>query len=694
MQSTRNSALAVVCLSLTSWLSAADGVRHHSDSDARYVHHIDLYDIDNRKITPDSDRPYSAVHTCGRCHDYQTIAHGWHFNAFLPDPQTGRRGEPWIWTDPRTATQLPLSYRPWEHTFNPVEVGLTRWEMALQFGGRIPGVHLPGDSAEAEKTVDTEDEPATDETAAYDRWPLSGALEVDCMLCHAVSGGYDFSQRRSQIEDQNFAWAPTAGLRLGTVSGAVSRIKDGADVEDESVQEKLPKVAYDPRRFAPDGTVFMDLVRQPPSNACYQCHSTRTVTDDGIEARWLHDEDIHLRAGMDCADCHRNGIDHHTVRGFAGEQHPSGQPVATLSCAGCHLGDEPPDADEAIAVALRAGRLGSPRPLHRGLPPVHFEKLSCTACHSGPAPRETAIRVMTSLAHGLGTAEHRSGTELPAIVAPLYTKLDDGRLYPQKGMWPAYWGSMVDGKVRPLSPETVYSATRRTLRVRNDFVEEILQPKPKSSDLKEWLGEQRAKLDPEQWSDEERSKVAAGVKQAGQLAFHEKVSAALQALEQELELEQAVFVSTGIVYARSVDEDKLQEISVDDPAAAGLVTWPLAHNVRSAGWSLGAKGCIECHRDDGLIFASTVSAVGPLESSGPPIAMADLQGIDANQRLAWNQLFGGRASFKYVIAVSLTVLLAVLLIGVGALAGRRSGSALGSRGKPADRNPVQGEDAR
>ena len=70
---------------------AAD--RYHSDGDARFLHHIDLYDTSNRKITPESNKPYSSVKTCGRCHEYDTIAHGWHFNAFSPDSVAGREGE-------------------------------------------------------------------------------------------------------------------------------------------------------------------------------------------------------------------------------------------------------------------------------------------------------------------------------------------------------------------------------------------------------------------------------------------------------------------------------------------------------------------------------------------------------------------------------------------------------------------------
>ncbi|NNE00140.1 MAG: hypothetical protein HKN47_22705 [Pirellulaceae bacterium] len=684
----------------------------HSDSDANFLHHIDLYDANNRKITPESDQPYSSIKTCGRCHDYETISHGWHFNAFDPDATAGREGEPWIWTDTRTGTQLPLSYRDWSHTFDPRDLGLTTFEMTRQFGGRIPGGGVAaatdkadpnddgdpadgdpadGDPADGDNeggnTADGDNESAGDEQTdpTTSRWSLAGPLDVDCMICHSKPGVYDFNQRRDQIADENFAWAATAGLRLGTIDGNVSRIKDGSDPADESVKEKLPKVAYDARRFAPDGTVFMDLIRHPDSNACYQCHSQRTVDEQGVEPRWIHDEDVHLRAGMACVDCHRNGIDHHIVRGFPGEKNPSGHPVATLSCAGCHLGaqhaDDPAggettgDHSDPVHGDLmrRAGRLGSPQPMHAGLPPIHFEKLSCTACHSGPAPREQALRIMTSLAHGLGDKGHRSGTELPIIQGPVYSKQPNGKVTPHRAMWPAYWGKLSDGVIEPISPEQVYELTRRTLRVRKDFVEELVRPKLSSSDLKEVLGEDCARVPEEEWTDADRTKADAKQAAKGAELFAEKVSAAIEALEEELKAEQVVYVSAGHVYTRGDEEKTLKQIDAAELSGVQMVQWPLAHNVRPAGWSLGITGCTECHSDDGKLFASTVRAMGPGPDQGEPLTMASLQGVNADQRLAWNELFSGRKSFKYIVAGSIGLLLMTLFIGVGAVAARLAG---------------------
>ncbi|MEL6105808.1 MAG: hypothetical protein AAFU85_07225 [Planctomycetota bacterium] len=660
---------------------AADRGSYRSDSDARYLHHIHLYDARNRRLGPDSTTPYSPMTTCGRCHDYDTISHGWHFNAFLADSEDGREGEPWIWTDARTGTQLPLSYRRWSHAYDPRTIGMDQWDMLKQFGGRLPGGglgHAPTPESAEVTSADTDITDSSDRESLderYSRWALSGSLEIDCLACHSVSGKYDFNARREQIEDENFAWAPTAALRIAALKGSVSRIKDGADPEDEAVQAKLPAVAYDESVFAPDGTVFVDLVRQPQNNACYQCHSQRTVDESGVEPRWIHDEDVHLRAGMQCIDCHRNGIDHHIVRGFAGEMHPSDRSMTTLSCKGCHLGAADSHGGKLMETTDRAGRLGSPKPAHAGLPPIHFEKLSCTACHGGPLPREEALGVLTSLAHSLGEKGHRSGEELPRLFGPVYAKQPDDRVYPHRVMWPAFWGSLANEQITPLDPNLVYDATRKSLRVRKEFTTEVLTPKLSSKELKPLLGEERYRVKPEERTEEETRKVASATAEAGKAQFNEKVAAALAAIEEAFDVEQAVYVSSGFVYAKNKAGDGVEKIEVADSKATGMIRWPMAHNVRPSGWSLGSGGCTECHSDDGKIFASTVAAVGPGPDSGSQVTMASIQGVDANQRLAWNELFRGRASFKYVIAGSLLSLAALLLtifgVGLGRL-GRKA----------------------
>ena len=193
-----------------------------------------------------------------------------------------------------------------------------------------------------------------------------------------------------------------------------------------------------------------------------------------------------------------------------------------------------------------------------------------------------------------------------------------------------------------------------------------------SSDLKELLGDDRAKAS-DDWSDEEQAKVDAAQTEKGRENFNEKVEAPLAAIETGMDIEKAVYVSSGVVYGRGEEEGEIVKVDVDDAAATGMVTWPIAHNVRPKGWSLGAGGCTDCHSDDAKIFASTFASVGPGPDRGETVTMAQLQGVDPDQRLSWNEMFKGRANFKYAVAGSIAVLLMVLCIGIGAMAGRLIG---------------------
>ena len=351
------------------------------------------------------------------------------------------------------------------------------------------------------KPSDTGSPPAVPDNG---RWKLSGQLAIDCMACHSKDSAYSPETWWDQITKQNFAWAPAAALGIADIEGDVSKLPDDFDptakkevpeqpapeVKEEAegraqgepkegrrarcrkspryrarrkerrrrkprkrtrkrpaaprvtrprTDRRLPKTKYRALRMSADKKVFFDVVRKPSDNACYYCHTAR-VAGVGESPEWTHDEDVHLRAGMRCSDCHRNGIEHDTVRAFEGEKHSTNVNVATLSCRGCHLGEK----DDAAHVV--GGRLGAPKPLHRGLPTIHLEKLSCTACHSGPRPGEQALRVQTAMAHGLGLPTHELSADTePGIVAPVMLRTD-GVLYPHRTVWPAFWGEMKDAQ--------------------------------------------------------------------------------------------------------------------------------------------------------------------------------------------------------------------------------------------------------
>jgi hypothetical protein len=667
-----------------------------ADTLAPYVHWIDLYDANNNIISPSdpNPQPYSPERTCGRCHDQQTIAHGWHFNAVSAAVDSGRPGQPWIWTDDRTGTRLPLSYRGDPGTFNPDEIGVSRWSIAAQFGGYLPGGG-PGEAAAM-----TAGPAAEERFQGIDRADITGPLPIDCMLCHQAAGsGYQPQAWTEQIAAQNFPHAPAVAAGLATVEGNLSRIKEPVDVNDPKAAETLPKLTYDPSRFRPDGKVFFDLVRSPTNAACYHCHSNLATEQLG-GGRWLHDQDIHLRAGMQCTDCHRNALEHHTVRGFEGEEHPSGHSVATLSCRGCHLDGESGSTAGGTAVWDRAeadrllkggtpisgqrslsgaGRLGAPKPLHRGLPPLHLEKLSCTACHAGPLPQSETPTWLNAFLHGLGRPEHRSGRESPQVLAPVnllknYSQNPEApAVYtPHRISWPAYWASwQPSGDVTPLDPQQAYELTRRALRVRRDLTSELADVKLSAKERRELLGEG---ADPDSPSAEQSEILEQALAAKRQEQVEQRMLGALQAVQQALPAEsRAIYIGGGRAWGVDSQTEQLTEIDSDLLAASlDPVAWPIGHDVRPARWSLGSGGCRDCHADGAPFFEARLASSPTLPDQPPVVVTAhQLQGLDMARIQAWNQLFEGRQQFKYfAFAAASLVGLCLVVAGVVAVARR------------------------
>jgi len=300
-------------------------------------------------------------------------------------------------------------------------------------------------------------EPKDGEATPGSRWDVSGRIEINCMGCHNGTSLQDHSEWTKQVLRENFRWAATAAAGLGEVGGMASRLAGTWDVfdgpnPDDSEWAVAPSVRYDRTKFDSKHRAFLDIVLKPADERCLSCHA---VTPSAA-AKSQTDGDVHAAAGLRCVGCHRNGIDHDMTRGYEGESGDEPEEAAEdLTCAGCHLGK-----DAAGGGKGWAGRMGAPYPLHKGLPKVHFERLSCTVCHSGPLPGREAVRVRTARANRLGIFGIASwATDLPAVLEPVYIRDGAGKLTPHRIVWPAYWARRKkDGTLVPLSPETVLAA--------------------------------------------------------------------------------------------------------------------------------------------------------------------------------------------------------------------------------------------
>lgn len=570
------------------------------------VHLIPLLDEGGIEIAPDDQPvvPFSTHQTCAlKCHDYSKITGGWHFNALDAKVAPGRPGHPWIYVDAGTGTQIPLSYRAWPGTYKPDVIGMTPWRFVKQFGHHLPGggVGEFADSANPDKVM---------------RALVSGKLEANCLACHDADPAHDQAEYAVQIARENFRWAAAATSGFSSVEGSAEKMPDTYDYQmpDGLSDPKLvpPGIEYRPNTFDSKKRVFFNIVRKISSERCYFCHSSKDV-EMNRPGKWISDGDVHLAAGLACVDCHRNGLDHNIVRGYNGEKTVSSNPMAVAtSCEGCHRGD----ANSAQPIA---GRLRAPVPQHRGIPLIHFTKLSCTACHSGPWPGDKTHRVKTSLAHGLGMRNvNKSDEALPHIQTPVLALGADGKIAPQNALWPSFWGVLKGGEVTLLPL---------------DIVTQVVAPitgKAERPATGDWpaMGEDGIK--------ETLSALAA----AGSLDG------------------KPVYAAGGKLYQL----DEKGTLSSSPHKSAQPYLWPIAHDVRPAAQSLGVRSCQDCHTVDSDFFFGKIQVDSPLPGDKEAtVAMIAFQGLNPEQVKTLALSFWFRPWFKVVTLVSAGILILVIL---------------------------------
>jgi len=592
--------LAVVCIA-----AAEEKLGDVTDgSRAVPVHLIPLLDERGEKITPSDEMlmPFSTRQTCGFCHDVNRVVGGWHFNAVDADVPPGRMEQPWILAEPGAATQIPLSYRNWPGVYRPEQVGLTAWKFVEMFGRHLPG----GGPGEMLEQSDNPDEVMR----AY----VSGKLETNCLACHNAYPGQDQAEYAAQIGRQNFRWAAAAACGFASMTGSAGKMPSTYDPYMPAALDdpKLvpPMIRYSKSVFDDKNKVLFDVPRNIPKQRCYFCHTNVDIGDVKPE-KWLSEEDVHLAAGLTCVDCHRNSLDHKITRGYEGEPAGPNVPAGAFTCKGCHIGD-------TMARVPTAGRFTAPVPKHLGIPPIHFDKLTCTACHSGPWPGSTAIGLKTSRAHGLGTHDsNKSLTMLPHLYYPVFAKNESGKIAPHKLFWPAFWGALSGDAVVPLDMDTVRPAT----------VNVIGKSATSAGDWPTLTEEQIAKI---------------------LTSLSEKVSAQGK----------AVYVAGGKMY--SLDEGG--KVASTEHDAAKPVMWPVAHNVRSAAQSLGVRKCEDCHSADSGFFFGNIPIDSPLASGRGVKKMVELENL--SRRLtgwfAWSFVF--RPWLKVVTLLSSLVIVGVLVL--------------------------------
>ena len=387
------------------------------------------------RITPVDNRTdaYSPKKSCGGCHGYATITHGYHFQQGF-DEMSDRYDakKPWVlspgmygkWlpyaaagrlaakknADPR---QIDLSAYDWigGGKFNPakkIKSPACGWchpgGGPLEYGRTPEGrADLSRNLARAETGSPNPLDGDFSSRATPDgrsHFSESGVVEADCLICHLP--GYRMEERNGQLATRNYRWAATAGAGLGRIRGAVFSHTDPAAGPDDPRFSAgswnlatRPAVTYgwsDRKLFTAEGKLRGGIVSKGVgAKNCLQCHGEGDWKNTGTINAAPHD--AHAKAGLSCTDCHplvgkssEERLRHQIAKGAYPQTNVRDDldGVEMKTCIGCH-------------------KEGQYRPTRPGMPKtvpdperIHSEKfpkatfhtsfITCAACHSTAQP--------------------------------------------------------------------------------------------------------------------------------------------------------------------------------------------------------------------------------------------------------------------------------------------------------------------
>ena len=575
-----------------------------------------------------TDKPYSPKLTCGKCHDYELITQGFHFQQGkdeLPlEEQTermqwvsspGNYGGPWC-------SPAPL-YRYLSDKNNDAAstVDMTSFDFVVSCGVCHPG----GGSLEFDRKGLRYDEVMGDETYGFTsgginnmdgdyykaRWKESGVIEADCYLCHLPE--YSNTERVKQIKLLNFQWAATAASGIGEVNGSI--------IQDEPVT-----VTYNKEWFNSDGTIEPHIVREPRNETCLWCHAKPGWKKRG--ANFRSRTDVHLRAGLKCVDCHPGGMSAPNELISGKEVHQFGKG----DDPGGHVRDDLDNTMRTCNDCHNSGYLGAPSAKHTWLPPLHLEKIACQTCHIP----ERSVKS----AHYVAGDVFNPGTKIPSKGKHLWTFYDPDMKY-----WNHYGDlEMMGYDDKPtfaFRPELVnykdmiYPVNRVHTTwpaIQTDGKDGLMQPK--MGDIyKMWTAHFN---DPDTYPDLSRISDDNG-DEVIEVNTPEEIEALISSVTQMLtdiqypmEGKRVVWVMNNRIYHTGADYIKIPMEPWEASPYGNVHTYN--HDIFPASSALGINGCTDCHSYESEFFMSQVVNY-PFDTSGNVVTTSQYKnlGISALQ---------------------------------------------------------------
>ncbi|MBN1199154.1 MAG: hypothetical protein JXA23_07365 [Bacteroidales bacterium] len=603
--------------------------------------------------------PYSPRQTCGKCHDYDKITEGFHFQQGKDEMASGVYAERYQWASTpgnyggNWCSPAPLySYLSPKENASVTEMDMTSFTFITNGcgtchpgGGSFEfdrnGKHYP----EAMKELEYTDGGANDFDGDYYQahWGKSGVGEGDCMLCHLPE--YDFKGRNAHLLKWNFAWMATAGSGLAAITG--------------SVKDSVPHtVTYDISKFDKEGKLSMHLVREPRNETCLNCHAKPQWKKRG--ASFTAETDVHMAKGMKCVDCHPAGsiatderINGKEVHQFGKGDDPGGHVRDDLdntmrTCTDCHL----------------TGYLNAPIANHSWLPSFHLDDLSCQACHI-PERRVKAALAQVSDVYNPGTKispppkyiwtfydQHMNYWnhygEISMFTAadqpsdpfiPQYAKYKD-QIFPVNPVHSAWPGIYTPGKPGLHQPrmKDVYAMWTKHRKDQTFFPELAL------------IRDDNGDSIPEVNRPEEIDAVI------------NSLTDYLTGIGYDFTNRQVVWVNNDRMYKNGTTWEVLDKEEWESSPYASVYKYN--HDVSPAKAGLGAKGCTECHSFSSPLFYASVVKY-PFGEDGNPVFEPQYKRMGMSGFFVWLSAFREQIlkSIEYPAFLFLVVIiiLAILL---------------------------------
>jgi len=620
-----------------------------------------LYDEDGNIIDPvnniNAEKPYSPKQTCGKCHDYDKITRGFHFQQGKDEAATGVLADRYQWVSHpgnyggNWCSPAPLyNYLSKKTNSSAKEMDMTSFTFITNGcatchpgGGPLEydreGFRYDKHMEEMGFTAGGTNNFDGDYFQAH--WNRSGVIEADCNLCHLPE--YDYKTRNDHLAKFNFKWMATAGSGLATVEGS---IKDTMEV----------KVKYNPAKFGADGKVSMHLVREPRNETCLNCHSKPQWKKRG--SSFTEFTDVHIAKGVKCVDCHVSGsmasdprIKGKEVHQFGKGDDPSGWVRNDLdntmrTCKDCHL----------------TGYLNAPVAKHTWLPDLHLDKLSCQACHIPERKVKSALVQVSDI--------YNPGTKITPPPKYVWTFYDQNMNY-----WNHYGElTMFTAKDQPTDPfipqyakykgqifpvNAVHSAWPGIYTEGKKGLDQ-----PKQRDIYNmWIAHRKDNSkypDLAKITDNNHDTIPEVNTPEEIDAFINSVTACLTDLGYDLNGKKVVWVNDDRMYLNGTDYKMLEKEAWESSPYASVYKY--SHDVFPAKAGLGINGCTDCHSFKSDIFYGQVVRY-PFDENARPLMEPQYRTLNMSGFMVGLSAFREQyaKSFEYpaIIFLLLTILLSV-----------------------------------